>query len=54
MKAYQAYLQRVEFQAGPNASLKVVVNAPNALIARTTAEAQYPGYRCVNTPVAVR
>ncbi|MBL4834576.1 MAG: hypothetical protein JKY26_11470 [Pseudomonas sp.] len=54
MKPYQAFLERVKFQAGPNATLKVVVNAPNALIARTTAEAQFPGYRCFNTPIPVR
>lgn len=40
MKTYKAFMQRVVATAGPQANF--------------TAEAQYPGYKCLNAPTQVR
>lgn len=54
MKTYSAFLQRVIPNAGPRANLTITVQAINSDMARVTAEAQYPGYRCINAPVQAR
>jgi hypothetical protein len=54
MKTYSAFLQRVVANAGPRANFRITVQAVNSDMARVTAEAQYPGYRCINAPVQVR
>lgn len=52
MKTYTARLTRVTPGAGPQSSLTITVRAPTSDMARVTAEAQFPGYRCINAPVA--
>lgn len=54
MKTYSAFLQRVIPNAGPSANFKTTVQAVSSEMARITAEAQYPGYKCANAPVPVR
>lgn len=54
MKTYSASLQRVIPNAGPRANFTITVQAVSSEMARITAEAQYPGYRCINGPVQVR
>jgi hypothetical protein len=54
MKTYSAFLQRVIPNAGPRANFKTTVQAVSSEMARITAEAQYPGYKCANAPVPVR
>ncbi|MFV3372397.1 hypothetical protein ACNFH5_29865 [Pseudomonas sp. NY15435] len=54
MKTYSAFLQRVVPNAGSRANFKITVQAVSSDMARVTAEAQYPGYKCVNAPVQVR
>lgn len=51
---YSAFLQRVTHNAGPRANFKITVQAVSSEMARITAEAQYPGYKCANAPVPVR
>lgn len=54
MKTYSAFLQRVNPNAGPRANFTLTVQAVSSEMARVTAEAQYPGYKCANAPVQVR
>ncbi|WBL61914.1 hypothetical protein LQF05_08445 [Stutzerimonas stutzeri] len=54
MNTYSAFLQRVTHNAGPRANFKITVQAVSSEMARITAEAQYPGYKCANAPVPVR
>lgn len=54
MKTYIARLARATPTAGPQSSLTIVVRAPTSDIARLTAEAQFPGYRCINGPIQNR
>lgn len=44
-RTYSVLLTRVEPKAGPRASFRVEVRAPDAALAKRTAEAQFPGYR---------
>lgn len=54
MKTYSAFLQRVIPNAGHLANLTITVQAVSSQMAKVTAEAQYPGYRCINLPVQAR
>jgi len=54
MKTYTASLQRVVANAGPRANFRMTVQAGSSEMARITAEAQYPGYKCINAPVPAR
>lgn len=45
MHTYSVQLQRVDSRAGPNASLRIEVRAPDGRTAANTAQAQFPGYR---------
>lgn len=54
MKTYSAFLQRVTPNAGPRANFTITVQAVSSEMARVTAEAQYPGYKCANAPMQVR
>ncbi|MBH3432653.1 MULTISPECIES: hypothetical protein [Pseudomonas] len=54
MKTYSAFLQRIEHSAGQKANFTVRVQALTSEMARKTAEAQYPGYKCASAPVQVR
>jgi len=54
MKTYSAFLQRITPNAGPRANFKITVQAVSSEMARITAEAQYPGYKCASAPVPVR
>ena len=53
MVTYKVFLQRVDPKAGPSANFSFQVQAQNAQMTKVTAEAQYPGYRCINSPVRV-
>lgn len=53
MNSYKVFMQRVQANAGPAANFSFQVQAVNAQMAKITAEAQYPGYRCINSPVRV-
>jgi len=53
MYSYKVFMQRVQANAGPSANFSFQVQAVNAQMAKITAEAQYPGYRCINSPVRV-
>ena len=53
MNTYKVFMQRVQANAGPAANFSFQVQAVNAQMAKITAEAQYPGYRCINSPVRV-
>jgi hypothetical protein len=54
MKTYQVSMRRVVASAGPRASFIMTVQAISSAMAKVTAEAQYPGYQCMNGPVPVR
>lgn len=54
MKTYSAFLQRVNSKAGPQPNFTVTVQAVSSNMAKITAEAQYPGYKCLNAPTQVR
>ncbi|WP_454910520.1 hypothetical protein [Stutzerimonas chloritidismutans] len=54
MKTYQVSMRRVAASAGPRASFIMTVQATSSAMAKITAEAQYPGYQCMNGPVPVR
>lgn len=54
MKIYQVSMRRVVASAGPRASFIMTVQATSSAMAKVTAEAQYPGYQCLNGPVPVR
>lgn len=54
MKTYSAFMQRVVPTAGPQASFSITVQAVTSNMAKITAEAQYPGYKCINAPTQVR
>lgn len=54
LKAYSALLQRVTPNAGPRANFRITVQATDSQMAKITAEAQYPGYKCCGAPVQVR
>ncbi len=54
MKTYSTFLQRVAPNAGQKANITISVRAISSEMARVTAEAQYPGYKCVSAPVQVR
>ena len=51
MNTYKVFMQRVKENAGPSASFSFHVQALTSEMAKLTAEAQYPGYRCINSPV---
>lgn len=53
MNTYKVFMQRVQSNAGPRANFSFHVQAVTADMAKLTAEAQYPGYRCINSPVRV-
>jgi len=53
MHTYTVLLQRQNPSAGPLANFRIEVQAANSQMARVTAEAQYPGYRCANSPSRV-
>ncbi len=53
MKTYSVFMQRVQPNAGQLGNIKITVQAATAEMARLTAEAQYPGYRCFNSPTRV-
>jgi hypothetical protein len=54
MKTYKAFMQRVVATAGPQANFTITVQAVTSAMAKVTAEAQYPGYKCLNAPTQVR
>lgn len=54
MKTYSAFLQRVSAGAGQKANFTITVKAVSSEMARLTAEAQYPGYKCAGAPVQER
>lgn len=54
MKTYKAFMQRVTASAGEKANFTIMVQAVSSDMARHTAEAQYPGYKCASGPVQVR
>ena len=54
MKTYKAFMQRVVATAGPQANFTITVQAVTFAMAKVTAEAQYPGYKCLNAPTQVR
>jgi hypothetical protein len=54
MKTYKAFMQRVTPNAGPAANFTITVQAVTSAMAKVTAEAQYPGYKCLNSPVQAR
>ena len=54
MKTYKAFMQRVVATAGPQANFTITVHAVTSAMAKVTAEAQYPGYKCLNAPTQVR
>ena len=54
MKTYQVSMRPVVSSAGPRASFIMTVQATSSAMAKITAEAQYPGYQCMNGPVPVR
>lgn len=54
MKTYSAHMYRVRPNAGQRASFTITVQAVNSEMARVTAEAQYPGYKCSSGPVQAR
>ena len=54
MKTYKAFMQRVQSNAGERANFTITVQAVSSDMARRTAEAQYPGYKCANGPVQAR
>lgn len=45
MHTYRVHLIRYEASAGPRATLRVTVQAPDGPSAKHTAQAQWPGYR---------
>lgn len=53
MKTYKVSMQRVVTSAGPRASFIMTVQATSSAMAKITAEAQYPGYKCMHGPVPV-
>lgn len=53
MNTYKVFMQRVQANAGPSANFSFQVQAVTSQMAKVTAEAQYPGYRCINSPVRV-
>lgn len=53
MHTYSAFLQRQKPNTGPVANFSIKVQAVTSEMARLTAEAQYPGYRCFNLPTRV-
>jgi len=53
MKTYRVSMTRTVPSAGPRATFVMTVQATSSAMARVTAEAQYPGYRCLNGPVPV-
>lgn len=53
MKIYSAFMQRVVATAGPQANFSITVQAVTSKMAKITAEAQYPGYKCINAPTQV-
>lgn len=54
MKTYSAFMQRSITTAGPQANFTITVQAVSSAMAKVTAEAQYPGYKCFNAPTQVR
>ncbi len=52
-RSYSVLLQRVVPNAGPRANFRITVQAPDAQMAKITAEAQFPGYKCLNSPMPV-
>ncbi|CAN7308754.1 hypothetical protein LJR232_001528 [Aquipseudomonas alcaligenes] len=54
MHSYSAFLQRVQPGAGPRANFSLIVQPVSSDMARITAEAQYPGYKCINAPTRQR
>ena len=54
MKTYSAFMQRSIATAGPQATFTITVQAVSSAMAKVTAEAQYPGYKCFNAPTQVR
>lgn len=54
MKTYSVFMQRTLASAGPAANFSMTVQAVNSAMAKVTAEAQYPGYKCFNSQVQVR
>ncbi|WAP63122.1 hypothetical protein ACN99C_16155 [Pseudomonas alloputida] len=54
MKTYRAFMQRVVATAGPQANFTITVQAVSSAMAKVTAQAQYPGYKCLNAPTQVR
>lgn len=49
MHTYSVNLTRVDSRAGPHASLRVEVRAPDGKTAANTAQAQFPGYRATGS-----
>lgn len=54
MRHYHVRLQRVKANAGPSAGFIITVDAVSSDMARITAEARYPGYRCLSAPTVAR
>lgn len=54
MKTYKPFMQRVVATAGPQANFTITLQAVTSAIAKVTAEAKYPGYKCLNAPTQVR
>ncbi|NNA07653.1 hypothetical protein HBN65_12640 [Pseudomonas lundensis] len=54
MKTYKAFMQRMVATAGPQANFTITVQAVTSAMAKVTAEAQYPGYKCLNAATQVR
>lgn len=53
MKTYRASMQRVVATAGPQANF-ITVQTVTSAMAKVTAEAQYPGYICLNALTQAR
>ncbi|SCZ48739.1 hypothetical protein SAMN05216279_13119 [Pseudomonas oryzihabitans] len=54
MRRYHVRLQRVKANAGPSAGFIITVDAVSSDMAKITAEARYPGYRCLSAPTVAR
>lgn len=50
MHEYSVLLNRVDPRAGPSATLRVTVQAPDSTTAKRMAEAKAPGYKASTSP----
>lgn len=47
-------MQRVVATAGPQANFTITAQAVSSDMVKVTAQAQYPGYKCLNAPTQMR